>query len=551
MIAGAAARPRFNKFARPQFVVTKFTAKRVSRTAVIWGVVFGIISLSSIIGFDEIYKTGVSKAQLVSSFGHNAGLNALFGLPVKLDTAGGFMTWRVLGLAMIIGGIWGLLTATNIFRGEEENGRWELFLCGPITARRATINALVGLFVALIPLILIPSLLVYIGGRSNNLGYSILTCLFFGVSIAASAAIFIAVGMLASQLAPIRRKAAMYSALIFGLSFLVRAAGDADSSIHWLVNFSPFGWIENLHPLTDTNAFYLIPVSILILVLSSAGVYLAGKRDLGASLIADNDTAKARTGMLKSPFGLSLRLEKNALISWAIGLGFIGFLYGSIAKTATDVFKGVNGTNNAISKISGATETKGVATFLGVVFLLIMVVAMVEATNLVGATRNEEAEGYLNNLLVQPVKKLSWLSGRIFIIVAALVISVMTGSLLAWVATATQHVSIPFHEMVIAGINVLPAILFAMSFGIFIFGLRPRLTTIAMYGIIAGSFLLEMIGSAINLNHYILDISLLHHVALAPSVNPNWKADGILLGLGVIMVIVGAISFNSRDLQGE
>jgi ABC-2 type transport system permease protein len=170
-----------------------------------------------------------------------------------------------------------------------------------------------------------------------------------------------------------------------------------------------------------------------------------------------------------------------------------------------------------------------------------MVVAMVEATNLVGATRNEEAEGYLNNLLVQPVKKLSWLSGRIFIIVAAL----------AWVATATQHVSIPFHEMVIAGINVLPAILFAMSFGIFIFGLRPRLTTIAMYGIIAGSFLLEMIGSAINLNHYILDISLLHHVGLAPSVNPNWKADGILLGLGVIMVIVGAISFNSRDLQGE
>jgi ABC-2 type transport system permease protein len=488
MMAGAAARPRLNKFARPQFVVTKFTAKRVSHTAVIWGVVFGIISLSSIIGFDEIYKTGVSKAQLVSSFGHNAGLNALFGVPVKLDTAGGFMTWRVLGLAMIIGGIWGLLTATKIFRGEEENGRWELFLCGPITARRATINALVGLFVALIPLILIPSLLVYIGGRANNLGYSILACLFFGVSIAASAAIFIAVGTLASQLAPIRRKAAMYSALIFGLSFLVRAVGDADSSIHWLVNFSPFGWIENLHPLTDTNAFYLIPVSIIILVLSSAGVYLAGKRDLGASLIADNDTAKARTGMLKSPFGLSLRLEKNALISWAIGLGFIGFLYGSIAKTATDVFKGVNGTNNAISKISGATETKGV-------------------------------EGYLNNLLVQPVKKLSWLSGRIFIIVAALVISVMTGSLLAWVATATQHVSIPFHEMVIAGINVLPAILFAMSFGIFIFGLTPRLTTIAMYGIIAGSFLLEMVGSAINLNHYILDISLLHHVATVRHTN--------------------------------
>jgi ABC-2 type transport system permease protein len=551
MIAGAASKPALRKFTRPQFVITNFTAKGASRRAAIWGVVFGITSLSSIIGFEALYKTGVSKTQLVAAFGHNAGLNALFGIPVKLNTAGGFTTWRILGIAMLIGGIWGLLTATKTFRGEEENGRWELFLCGPTTPRQATTNALTGLFIALIPMILIPSILVYIGGRTNDLGYSVIGCLFFGISIASSAAVFMAVGALASQLAPIRRRAAMFSALVFGLSFLIRAAGDADSSIHWLVNFSPLGWIENLHPLTNSNAFYLIPLAILILILSVGAVYLAGIRDLGASLIADNDSAKARTNMLKSSLGLSLRLEKNAVISWAIGLGFVGFLYGSIAKAAADVFKSAGGANKAISKISGALETKGVEAFLGVVFLLLMVVAMVQATNLVGAIRNEEAEGYLDNLLVRPVKRLAWIGGRILIVAASLVVSVLAGTLLAWLATASQHVSIPFHEMLIAGVNILPAILFAMAFGVFILGFRPRLTTTAMYALIAGSFLLETIGAAINLNHYLLDISLLHHVALSPAVNPNWKADGILLGLGAIMVTAGVIKFNSRDLQGE
>ena len=105
--------------------------------------------------------------------------------------------------------------------------------------------------------------------------------------------------------------------------------------------------------------------------------------------------------------------------------------------------------------------------------------------------------------------------------------------------------------MLLAGINILPADLFVMGVGILALGYWPRLTTMAMYAVIAWSFLMEMIGSAINLNHYILDISILHHVALAPAVKPNWHTGTVLLGAALTMALLGILRFNSRDLQGE
>ena len=37
----------------------------------------------------------------------------------------------------VIGGVWALLTATRLLRGEEEEGRWELLLTGQTTRLRA------------------------------------------------------------------------------------------------------------------------------------------------------------------------------------------------------------------------------------------------------------------------------------------------------------------------------------------------------------------------------------------------------------------------------
>lgn len=61
-----------------------------------------------------------SRQTLERSFGHNAALNAITGQARRLDTVGGWVSWRMFGLMIIIGAIWGMLTATGLLRKEED-----------------------------------------------------------------------------------------------------------------------------------------------------------------------------------------------------------------------------------------------------------------------------------------------------------------------------------------------------------------------------------------------------------------------------------------------
>ncbi len=87
--------------------------------------------------------------------------------------------------------------------------------------------------------------------------------------------------------------------------------------------------------------------------------------------------------------------------------------------------------------------------------------------------------------------------------------------------------------MMEAGINsALPAAVI-IGLGMLTLGLKPRWTSAVMYGLIGWSFLLELIGPAINLNHWLLDTSLFHHAALAPVVaGRDGETNAILVGIG-------------------
>jgi ABC-2 type transport system permease protein len=78
--------------------------------------------------------------------------------------------------------------------------------------------------------------------------------------------------------------------------------------------------------------------------------------------------------------------------------------------------------------------------------------------------------------------------------------------------------------------------------------LVPRAAGAAVYGLIAWSFLIEFIGSVIKMNHWLLDTSVLFHVAPAPATTPHWLSAGVLVALGVIAAGVGAGIFSRRDL---
>lgn len=176
---------------------------------------------------------------------------------------------------------------------------------------------------------------------------------------------------------------------------------------------------------------------------------------------------------------------------------------------------------------------------------------MAYAASAVGRMREDEAEGYLDNLLVRPVSRLRWLLGRVFLAVVVIVVAGLLTTLGTWAGEINQQTGVSFHTLLLAGINTLAPALLILGIGVFALGITPRLTTVIAYGVIAWTFLIEMVSSGLNLSHWVLDTSILYHVALAPAANPKWGSDAVLAGIGLALGVIGALVFNYRDLEPE
>jgi ABC-2 type transport system permease protein len=537
------------KQSKKHLVIARFVARRSFKGAALWGLAFGIIVAAKAIDYAAIYPTPAARAKIAASFSNNVGLNALLGRPHQINTVVGFTTWNALSVTIIIGAIWAFLLATKSLRGEETSGRWELMLTGRNTARQATVSVLAGMGASLAILYVIAGV-VFIGvGHVHTVNFSPQAALFLALACTSAAAEFLAVGALASQLMPTRSRAASLAAAVFGLSFMLKAVGDA-SSAAWLLNISPLGWIEKLQPLYGSKPEWLLPIAGFVIVVVGLTVFLAGRRDLGDSLFADKDTAKAHTGLLKSPLGFATRLTRVSSVSWLLGISLLALFYGLLTKAAAQAF---NASQKALKVekglVHGATTHTGAIVFLGIVFLFIMALIMAYTASAVGALREEEAEGYLDNILVRPVSRLRWLTGRVGLAVVVVALAGILGGVATWAGVATQHVGISFHALLLAGLNTLAPAYFTLGLGILTFGLLPRITTLVVYAVLAWSFLLQLISSGLKLNHWLLDTSIMQHVPLAPAASPNWTAAAILIGLGLLAALLGTAIFRARDLQ--
>ena len=198
----------------------------------------------------------------------------------------------------------------------------------------------------------------------------------------------------------------------------------------------------------------------------------------------------------------------------------------------------------------GATGT-GAGAVLGACFLILAVLVAFLAAGQVTAARAEESEGRLDHILTRPVSRSSWLGGRLLVAVVFLLVSGVAAALFTWLGAASQHAGVTLTTLLGAGINLVPPAIVILGFGVLAFGLRPRLTSIAVYGLLGWSLLIVVVGGIGAINHWVLDTSVFHHMASAPAVPPNWEANGIMTALGMACALIGGLGFNGRDIQGE
>ncbi|HEX2746071.1 MAG TPA: ABC transporter permease subunit [Streptosporangiaceae bacterium] len=529
----------------PGTVLARTVARRATRSGALWGLIFGFFIVVQTHAYVSTYKTQASRDQLARAYGSNTAMNALLGSERAVNTVAGFADWRFVGILSVLGSIWGLLLSTRLLRGEEEAGRYDLLLAGQTTRRRAAGQALAGLGAGVLALFVLTALGVIVTGRSPSAGFSLGQCLYFSVTLVAAAAMFLAIGALASQLASTRRRAAAMAGVVLGVAYALRMVADTNQGLHWLVWLSPLGWVEESRPLTDPDPVALLPVLVLLIAVTAVTLHLAGTRDAGAASWPGRDSSGPHLVLLGGSAGLAVRLIRPVALGWLFAVAVFAVLIGTTAESSAKDATGSQGISQAIGRLGGHGSI--VADDLGLTFLILALLIALISAGQITAMRTEEADGYLENLLVRPVSRTSWFAGRLGLSSLLILTAGLLAGIGAWAGAASQHSGVGFGSLVTAGLNVVSPGLFLLGLGALVLGAWPRRTSTVVYGYLAWSFLIEFAGGVVHTSHWLLDTSVFFHMVPAPATSPDWSSMAVITGLGILGAVLGGILLCRRD----
>jgi len=374
---------------------------------------------------------------------------------------------------------------------------------------------------------------------------------YFALAMAATAAMFLAVGALASQLAPTRRQAASYSAAFLGVSYAVRMIADAGLGLHGLIWASPLGWVEELRPFSGPQPLALLPIAALTAALAVATVGLAGVRDVGAGILPDRARGAPRLRLLSGPAGLAIRLVRSTVLGWWTAIALSALLFGLIARSAGQTISGSSATD-VLAKL-GATGT-GADAVLGVCFLVLAVLIAFAGAGQVTAARAEEASGRLDHLLAGPVARSRWLGGRLLIALGVVLAGGVLAGVFAWLGAASQDSGTGLRTLLDAGLNLVPPAIVIGGIGVLAFGSWPRRANVVVYAALAWSLLADIVGGFSGsgpASRLLLDSSVFHQMTAAPGAPPDWAANAVMAAVGIGCAVAGLIAFSRRDLKGD
>lgn len=506
----------------------------------IWILFVGLIPAGFVSSFKGLYPTAAGREQYASVSEHNAGFTALYG-QLTGSSIGELVSWRSGFIPVVIGVIM-VLTVIRHTRTEEEAGRREL-VGSAVVGRHAGLAA--ALVVSLGGSLLV-GLLLALGLTGSKLPAS--GSFAMGLGWIAVGWLFAAIAAVAAQLTSGAGAARGIGIAAVAVAYLLRVAGDLGGhGWGWLSWISPVGLGQRVRPF-QAERWWVVPVAVVVaaLLVALAGV-LAARRDVGAGLLPDRPGPARGGATMRSAFGLAWRLQRGILLAWTVGAIALGVVFGGVADSVGSLLDSSGSLVQIFQRLGGraAIIDSYLAAVLGVLALILSGYAVQAALRM----RNEEASGRAEPVLATAVGRLRWAAGHLVFALLGPVFALLVGGLAMGLADglSTGRTGREVPRLLGAALVQVPAMLVLAGLAVLLVGVLPRLSGLAWAGL-AACVVLGLLGGALGLNHWLVDVSPFTHTPRVPAVSVTAEP---LLWLGavvVVLVVAGLAGLRRRDI---
>ena len=355
-----------------------------------WMVLFATFCVAVVRGFRQAYPTAADRREFAELVADNVGFRVLNGLPNRLDTVGGFVSWRLSALA-VFGAAWALLVTTHLLRGEEDAGRTELLSAGALTPRTLVASTLASAWLGLAAIGASAAIaLVALGLPASGTAWFVLALL-------GPAAAWIGIGGITSQLASNRRQAATLAAALLGVALVARVVSDGQD-LAWLRWATPLGWYELVRPYdADPRLLPMLLAAGFAALTTTVCLLLAGRRDLHGALLARDEQPRDHLRLLGSPTQLGARWMVRPTAAWACGVWSFAAILGILVEDVAGVLERSAGVRELLTQL--VVSNVVVNQYLSIVLIFVCQLESNHAVEHVAAMVEAESSGRLNLLL--------------------------------------------------------------------------------------------------------------------------------------------------------
>ena len=483
---------------------------------------------------DQMYPTPAALEEAAATMATSSAMLAMTGPARALDTLGGQVAWQSASYGAVAAGLMSMLIVGRHTRLEEETGRSELIRAGALGRLTPLVSAVVLALGANVVLgVLVAASLVGYGLPSAG-SWAL------GGALAAAGWVFTGVAAVAAQLTLSTRAAYGISAGVLGASFLLRALGDTGAaSLSWA---SPIGWGQATRPYAGERWWPLglsVAVALLLVLLAA---WLHGRRDHGGA--AWSDRARPLDDTAVGPWGLVWRLQRGALLGWALAVALVGLGWGAMADSADEI---VGDSDFAVDVF--ATSSAPVDGFLGTTILILALLCTAAGVMCAQRPDAEERSGRVDTLLAGRLSRTRWsvqhgavaCAGSVALLLVA---GLATGAGYALVGGGSSDL----WRLTGAAVAYAPAVLTVVAVVQLAHGLGWSASLVG-WALLGWCVVVGMFREVLDLPPALAALSPLDHVPTMPLEAFDPAAVTALGAAAVVVVVGGELLLRRRDLR--